>query len=70
MLNAVEMFNQTFALWKNAVAYARRHGYEGTGIEEFKVEENAKWLDKLTVSDYLEGLSDATKVTPMLGRDT
>ena len=70
MLNAVEMFNQTLALWKNAVKYAKRHGYEETEIENFKLLENAKWLDKLTVSDYLEGLSDATKVTPMLGRDT
>lgn len=70
MLNAVEMFNQTFALWKNAVRYAKRHGYEDTQIEHFSLLENAKWLDKLTVSDYLEGLSDATKVTPMLGRDT
>lgn len=70
MSNAVEMLNQTYALWKNAVRYAERHGYQNTQIEKFKLLENAKWLDQLNILDFLKVLGDGMRLGTMLGRDT
>lgn len=68
--NAVQMFNQTHTLWKNAMRYAQRHGYQDTEIEKFRLLENAKWLDQLNILDFLKVLGNGMRLGTMLGRDT
>ena len=68
--NAVQMFNQMVALWKNATKYAERHGYKDTQIGKARLLENAKWLDQLSILDFLKVLGSGMRLGTMLGRDT
>ncbi|KAK3702919.1 tyrosyl-tRNA synthetase [Vermiconidia calcicola] len=68
--NFEAMFDQTGRLWKTAMLYAQGHGYEEEGIGEHRVLDNAEWLDKLNILDFLKMMGNGMRLGAMLGRDT
>ena len=61
------MYDQTDTLWKNAMSYAQRHGHQEG---KYRLLNNAEWLDKLNVLDFLKTLGNGMRLGTMLGRDT
>ena len=72
--NFRRMCSQTEKLWERAEAYGRRHGAGvrngKRGWGERRMLDNAAWLDKLNVLDFLRVLGNGVRVGTMLGRDT
>lgn len=68
--NFEAMFEQTGELLKSVKRYARRHGYREQEIGEHRLLDNAEWLDKLNVLDFLKMLGNGMRIGTMLGRDT
>lgn len=68
--NFESMFGQTTGLWENAVRYAQRHGYRLTDMGKHQLLDNARWLGKLNILDFLKTLGNGMRVGAMLGRDT
>ena len=64
------MFEQTGSLLKNVKRYAQRHGYKEEGIGGHQLLNNAEWLDKLNILDFLKLLGNGMRIGTMLGRDT
>lgn len=66
--NFERMWKQTERLWERAEAYGKRHGVEKRG--QRLLLDNAEWLDRLNVLDFLRMLGNGMRVGTMLGRDT
>ena len=64
------MWSQTERLLKNVRKYVQRHGYKVQDMGEHKLLDNAEWLDKLNVLDFLKMLGNGMRIGTMLGRDT
>ena len=64
------MWAQTGKLLTNVRQYVQRHGYEEEDMGEHKLLNNAAWLDKLNVLDFLKMLGNGMRIGTMLGRDT
>ena len=64
------MWSQTERLLKNVRKYVQRHGYKEADMGEHKLLDNAEWLDKLNVLDFLKMLGNGMRIGTMLGRDT
>lgn len=68
--NASAMYSQTSQLWRTAMRYAYRHGYDREERESHTLLNNADWLAKLNVLDFLRVLGNGMRIGTMLGRDT
>ena len=68
--NFEAMFHQTGRLLKSVRQYAQRHGYKEEEIGEHQLLNNADWLEKLNILDFLKLLGNGMRIGTMLGRDT
>ncbi len=68
--NFESMFKQVGSLWETSLLYAQRHGYTERETGEHRLLDNAQWLDKLNVLDFLKMLGNGMRLGTMLGRDT
>lgn len=67
--NVKSMSSQLGRIWENAVLYGQGHGLEpGSGRRELL--NNAQWLDKLNILDFLKMMGNGMRLGTMLGRDT
>ena len=67
--NFKTMHAQVGKLWENAVAYGRRHGHRDA-LGKRELLNNATWLDKLNILDFLRMMGNGMRLGAMLGRDT
>jgi tyrosyl-tRNA synthetase len=68
--NFEAMFAQTGKLLKSVRRYAQRHGYQEEEIGQHQLLNNAEWLDKVNILDFLKVLGNGMRIGTMLGRDT
>ena len=68
--NFEAMYSQTGELLESVKRYAQRHGYNAEEAGEHRLLNNADWLDKLNVLDFLKMLGNGMRIGTMLGRDT
>ncbi|KAK3110721.1 tyrosyl-tRNA synthetase [Teratosphaeriaceae sp. CCFEE 6253] len=61
---------QVGRLWGNAEVYGGRHGFGEEGRGRREVLDNAAWLDRLGVLDFLQTMGSGMRVGAMLGRET
>jgi tyrosyl-tRNA synthetase len=62
------MYGQVERLWENAISYMGSKGHGDLG--QRRILDNATWLEKVTLMDFLRALGNGMRVGPMLGRDT
>jgi tyrosyl-tRNA synthetase len=68
--NFQALYKEVGRVWENAAKYGQRHGYEGKVMGKKSLLDNAEWLLKLNVVDFLQMLGSGMRVGTMLGRDT
>lgn len=68
--NFEAMFAQTGRLLQSVRRYAQRHGYQEEEIGQHQLLNNAEWLDKVNILDFLKVLGKGMRIGTMLGRDT
>ncbi|SMR44438.1 unnamed protein product [Zymoseptoria tritici ST99CH_3D1] len=61
---------QIGGVWENAIQYGRRHGDKAENAGRRELLNNAAWLDKLSILDFLRIMGNGMRVGTMLGRDT
>jgi tyrosyl-tRNA synthetase len=61
---------QIGGLWENAIRYGQRHGDSTNSAGKKELLNNAAWLDKLNILDFLRVMGNGMRVGAMLGRDT
>jgi tyrosyl-tRNA synthetase len=64
------LHTQIGGLWGNAIKYGQRHGENGDDAGKKELLNNAAWLDKLNILDFLRIMGNGMRVGTMLGRDT
>ncbi|CAK4033450.1 Tyrosine--tRNA ligase, mitochondrial [Lecanosticta acicola] len=64
------MFVQVHQLWVSAIRYGERHGHDKRGVGRKELLNNAQWLDKLNVLEFLKIMGNGMRLGTMLGRDT
>lgn len=68
--NFKAMYAQVEQIWQNALRYGERHGYEAQLAGSRELLDNATWLDKLNILDFLKIMGNGMRLGAMLGRDT
>ncbi|KAK4545560.1 hypothetical protein LTR36_002910 [Oleoguttula mirabilis] len=68
--NFTAMYAQLGSVWDNAIRYGQRHGYEAGATGNSELLNNASWLDKLSILDFLKMMGHGVRLGAMLGRDT
>lgn len=58
------------SLWTHLETYADRHGYVRERSWRRTIDNNAVWLNKLSVIDFLSAAGTVNRIGAMLGRDT
>ncbi|KAK5126550.1 hypothetical protein LTR85_009484 [Meristemomyces frigidus] len=64
------MYAQLDSIWDNATQYGERHGYQSEATAKRALLNNASWLDKLNILDFLKLMGNGMRLGAMLGRDT
>jgi len=64
------MYAQLERTWDNAIQYGQRHGYSSSKSGKRELRDNATWLDKLNVLDFLKAMGNGMRLGAMLSRDT
>ncbi|KAK4555149.1 tyrosyl-tRNA synthetase [Recurvomyces mirabilis] len=64
------MYSQLGRIWENAASYGKRHGFAAENAGQRELLDNASWLGKLQLGEFLQVLGHRTRIGPMLGRDT
>ena len=68
--NFKSMFSQLGEIWENARQYGRRHGYDGSRVGKVELLNNAAWLERLSILDFLKTMGHGMRLGAMLSRDT
>jgi tyrosyl-tRNA synthetase len=68
--NFRSMFGQVGRIWDNAIQYGKRHGLNAHDMGKLELLNNASWLDKLNILDFLKMMGTGMRLGTMLGRDT
>lgn len=68
--NSGSLHQQVGRLWERAEAYGRRHGYKSTPLWKRTLLNNADWLLKVNIVEFLQLLGSGMRIGAMLGRDT
>ncbi|KAK4984176.1 tyrosyl-tRNA synthetase [Elasticomyces elasticus] len=68
--NLTSMHTQMEKIWTNVEAYARRHGYESDSSWRRELLDNASWINKLGVVEFLRLMGSGMRMGAMLARDT
>jgi len=68
--NYKRMYAQVGHLWQGAVHLGDRRFPASRAKGRYKLLNNAQWLDKLNVIDFLRVMGSGMRVGAMLGRDT
>lgn len=68
--NFQAMHTQLGTLWQSALRYGERHGSATNTPGKMELLNNAQWLDKLNILDFLKTMGNGMRLGALLGRET